>query len=62
MGFMGFLADCDSLSLWNMKRAMAYGTVTASLTVEGFGVDRIAAADRAAVERRYHELIQFVSI
>ena len=61
-GFMGFLADCDSLSLWNMKRAMAYGTVTASLTVEGFGVDQIAAADRAAVERRYHELIQFVSI
>ena len=61
-GFMGFLADCDSLSLWNMKRAMAYGTVTASLTVEGFGVDRIATADRAAVERRYHELIQFVSI
>lgn len=61
-GFMGFLAGCDSLSLWNMKRAMAYGTVTASLTVEGFGVDQIAAADRAAVERRYHELIQFVSI
>jgi sugar/nucleoside kinase (ribokinase family) len=61
-GFMGFLADCDSLSLWNMKRAMAYGTVTASLTVEGFGVDRLASADRAAVERRYHELIQFVSI
>src|SRR5262249_47753936 len=61
-GFMGFLAQCDSLSLWNMKRAMAYGTVTASLTVEGFGVDRLAAADRATVERRYQELIQFVSI
>jgi sugar/nucleoside kinase (ribokinase family) len=61
-GFMGFLAQCDSLSLWNMKRAMAYGTVAASLTVEGFGVDRLAAADRAVVERRYQELIQFVSI
>ncbi len=61
-GFMGFLAECDSLSLWNMKRAMAFGTVTASFTVEGFGVDAIAAADRATVERRYEELIQFVSI
>jgi sugar/nucleoside kinase (ribokinase family) len=61
-GFMGFLATCDTLSLWNMKRAMAYGTVTASLTVEDFGVDRLAAATRDEVERRYHELIQFVGV
>ena len=60
-GFMGCLAQCDSLSLWNMKRAVAYGTVTASLAVEDFGVDGIGAATREEVERRYHELIQFVS-
>jgi sugar/nucleoside kinase (ribokinase family) len=60
-GFMGYLATSDSVSLWNMKRAVAYGTVTASLTVEGFGVERIAAADRNVVERRFHELQQFVS-
>lgn len=59
-GFMGYLANCDSLSLWNMKRAVAYGTVTASLTVEGFGVQRLCGADRATVERRYGELQQFV--
>ncbi|MCB9869468.1 MAG: sugar kinase [Planctomycetes bacterium] len=61
-GFMGFVAECDSLSLWNMKRAMAYGTVCASLTVEGFGVDAIAAANRERLERRYQDLIQFVSL
>jgi hypothetical protein len=44
-----------------MKRAVAYGTVTASLTVEGFGVQRLADATREQVERRYHELQQFVS-
>jgi sugar/nucleoside kinase (ribokinase family) len=60
-GFMGWLANCDSVTLWNMKRAVAYGTVTASLTVEGFGVERIAAADRATVERRFQELQQFVA-
>lgn len=60
-GFMGYLATCDSISLWNMKRAVAYGTCTASLTVEGFGVDRIANADRAMVDRRFHELQQFVA-
>jgi cytidine kinase len=60
-GFMGYLANSDSISLWNMKRAVAYGTVTASLTVEGFGVDRLAAADRDIVDRRYQELQQFVA-
>ena len=61
-GFMGFLAECDSVSLWNMKRAMAYGTVTASLTVEGFGVDSLAVASRDTVERRFEDLMQFVSV
>ncbi len=60
-GFMGWLANCDSVSLWNMKRAVAYGTVTASLTVEGFGVERLAHVSREAVERRFHELQQFVA-
>jgi sugar/nucleoside kinase (ribokinase family) len=61
-GFMGFLAACDSVSVWNMKRALAYGTVSASVAVEGFGVDSLANATRELIERRYHELIQFVSI
>lgn len=60
-GFMGYLANCDSISLWNMKRAVAYGTVTASLTVEGFGVQRLADTSREQVERRFHELQQFVA-
>lgn len=60
-GFMGYLATCDSVTLGNMKRAVAYGTVTASLTVEGFGVERIAGADRELVERRFQELQQFVA-
>jgi len=61
-GFMGFLAECDSLNLWNMRRAVAYGTVAASLTVEGFGVDRLAASDRGELDRRYQELIEFVRV
>jgi len=60
-GFMGYLATCDTLSLWNMKRAVAYGTVAASLTVEGFGTERLAKANRASIDRRFHELLQFVA-
>ena len=61
-GFMGYLASCDTVSLWNMKRAVAYGTVSASLTVEAVGVDAIARADRAVIERRYQDLLQFVQL
>ncbi len=61
-GFMGFLSTCDSLSLWNMKRAIAYGTVAASYCVESFGVDGLKSATREDLERRYQELIQFVAV
>ena len=44
-----------------MKRAVAYGTCAASLTVEGFGVQRLADATLTTIERRYHELQQFVA-
>ncbi len=60
-GFMGFLANAGDVTRANMQRAVAYGTVTASLNVEGFGVDRLVSADRDAVEGRYAELMQFVS-
>jgi len=60
-GFMGYLANCATISLANMQRAVAYGTVTASLNVEGFGVDCLANATRGMVEARYNELMQFVS-
>ncbi|MEZ5989619.1 MAG: PfkB family carbohydrate kinase [Planctomycetota bacterium] len=60
-GFMGFLAGNGRVTLHNLKRAMAYGTVTASLTVEAFGVDRLGDATRSHVEGRYEEFLQFVS-
>jgi sugar/nucleoside kinase (ribokinase family) len=61
-GFMGYLAGQEALNVGHIKRAIAYGTVTASVTVEGFGVDALAACDRAKVERRYHDLMQFVGM
>jgi sugar/nucleoside kinase (ribokinase family) len=60
-GFMGFLASSESLSLWNMKRAMAYGTVMASFTVEGFGVQALVDCDKKGAERRFQQLMQFIS-
>jgi sugar/nucleoside kinase (ribokinase family) len=61
-GFLGSLAEAGNVTVWNMKRAMAYGTVAASVTVEDFGVTAIDRARRETIERRYQELIQFVTI
>jgi sugar/nucleoside kinase (ribokinase family) len=61
-GFMGYLASHGTLNVGHMKRAIAYGTVTASVTVEGFGIDALAACTREQIERRYGDLVQFVTM
>jgi len=60
-GFMGYLSNTDSVTVWNLKRAIAYGTVAASITVEGFGTQSIAEAERGTIEARYRELMQFLA-
>jgi sugar/nucleoside kinase (ribokinase family) len=61
-GFMGYLASAQDTSPATLKRAMLYGTVTASYCVEGFSVDCLAACDRGAVERRFNEFHSIVSL
>jgi sugar/nucleoside kinase (ribokinase family) len=61
-GFMGFLARAGNMSEQNLRRAMVYGSVLASFTVEKFGVERLAKVtpreinDRA---RRFAKLTAF---
>jgi sugar/nucleoside kinase (ribokinase family) len=58
-GFLGYLAsgpaggafDFDSL-----KAAVAYGTVVASFTIEGFSLDALAPARRVDLDGRFEEL------
>jgi sugar/nucleoside kinase (ribokinase family) len=54
-GLMGYLASDDSPPPGRLRRAMAYGSVVASLTVEGFGLDRLQRTDRAEIDRRLEE-------
>src|SRR5437588_1727595 len=51
-GILGFLAAEGGGGPERLREAMAYGTVIASLTVEGFGLDRLKRADRGDVEAR----------
>jgi len=60
-GLMGYLARSGSVSIGNIKRGMAYGTVAASFTVAGFGTRSLASATRDDFDVRLHEFLNFVS-
>ena len=60
-GFLGYVAAARSTQPETLRRAMLYGTVTASYCVEGFGVEGLERVDRTRVDRRYQELAALVT-
>jgi sugar/nucleoside kinase (ribokinase family) len=57
---LGYLASDNSPPPGRLRRAMAYGTVVASLTVEGFGLDRLRKTTRQEIDQRlehYREML-----
>jgi hypothetical protein len=55
-GMMGYLATQRSLSPATIKRALAFGTVTASFTIADFSLDGLRAATREQIDTRYEKL------
>jgi sugar/nucleoside kinase (ribokinase family) len=51
-GFVGALARMARVNDHNLRRAVVYGCVLASFTVEGFGVSGLAHADRDSILAR----------
>ncbi|MDP6963311.1 MAG: PfkB family carbohydrate kinase [Planctomycetota bacterium] len=60
-GMMGALATVDAITPRAIHRAMAYGTVCASFTVQDFSVRALEAANRAMIDARFEEFRQFLS-
>ena len=54
-GMMGHLAAVDQTDFRSIQAAMAWGTVTASFTIESFGLDKLARISRADIDRRMRE-------
>lgn len=54
-GFMGYLASKDRINETNLKRAVVYGSIMASFSVEDFSVNRLLEIKRADIEKRYRE-------
>jgi len=55
-GMMGYLASAKGSIDANIRRAMVYGSVTASFCCEGFGLNATTKTKRADIEKRVKEL------
>jgi sugar/nucleoside kinase (ribokinase family) len=61
-GFMGYLAGAGRINDTTLRRAMVYGSVLGSFTVERFGLDRLRALTRREIDaraRHFHKLTRF---
>jgi sugar/nucleoside kinase (ribokinase family) len=61
-GIMGHLCADEDKEPGRLRRAMAYGTVVASLAVEGFGLERLKEASRSEIDERlekYRSMLAF---
>ncbi len=59
--FVGSLAEAGAADAAARRRAVVYGSVAASFTVESFGVARLAALTRAEIDARYAEFSDIVA-
>jgi sugar/nucleoside kinase (ribokinase family) len=57
-GLMGHLARSGDQSRGGLRRAIVYGSVVASFTVEDFGVKRLTDASLADIEERYRRFVE----
>lgn len=54
-GFMGHLASTGDFSDTGLRRAIIFGSVMASFTVEGFSLDRLRRLEYRDIESRFRE-------
>ena len=61
-GFMGYLAAQDRIDRGAVRRAMVYGSVMASFTVEDFSLNRLLRLAPDEVGRRYTEFEELIRL
>jgi sugar/nucleoside kinase (ribokinase family) len=60
-GFIGYLAQVDTINFNNMKNAIIYGSALASFCVEKFGTERIKNLSEAEIAARVKEFVSLTS-
>ena len=61
-GFMGYLAAAEDMSIDSLRKAIAYGTITASFNIESFSLDRLTQISRVDIDRRLAEYCRMLRI
>jgi len=61
-GFLGHLASCDTCDFNSMKEAMAWGTITASFTLQSFGLEGIVSTSNEQLQERMEAFKKLVSV
>ena len=61
-GMMGYLASQDATDPESIKRALVYGTLVASYNVEDFSLERMKQIEREALDQRFSQYKQMLSI
>ena len=59
---MGYLAAAGRHDPAALLTGMAYGTVVASLELEGFSLQRLAAISRADIDERFAEFLAMTRV
>lgn len=59
-GFIGYLAETKDISFDNMKRAIIFGSATASFCVEKFGTENLVGLTQEQVDSRVQEFVDLV--
>ncbi len=59
--FMGYLSRTGDHSQRGLRRAIVYGNVVASFTVEDFGLKRIASLTMDEIEERYQRFVELTN-
>lgn len=54
-GILGFLGTQPEINPAAIRAAMGFGTVAASVTVEGFGMERLKTASRSEIDARFEQ-------
>lgn len=61
-GLMGYLAGVGTIDSASLKRAMAYGTVSASFTIEDFSLGGISRVTRPVLEERLARFVDMLNV
>lgn len=60
-GIMGYLAEQDNFEPTTLKRALAYGVLVASFTVEDFSLERLRRIQRSDIDLRMEQYLKMLS-